>query len=53
MKRELDALLHDAARGQPPSEADALAWLPEAPLAALRGVAEELALSGYGRAISY
>src|SRR5262252_9345348 len=49
----LDSILSAAARGDPPSDAEALTCLEHAPLDALMPVAESLAIEGFGRAISY
>ena len=48
----LDALLRAAESGRPDS-AEALAWLPEAPAAALMPLAESLTLAGFGETLTY
>src|ERR1700678_3941783 len=48
----LGALLRAAESGRP-DEAEALAWLPEAPAADLMPLAESLTLSGFGETVTY
>jgi FO synthase len=49
----LSALLRAAEAGRRPAPAEALALLPEAPVADLLPVAESLTLAGFGESVSY